>query len=149
MKKFLMVSGIAFWAFVVVAIIIFIWSIHFDATSKAYVDQNIPIIVSTWSEGELLKLASPEFKSAISKDQSDKTWSNFMKLGALEKYNGSKGQAYVNGSFWTGKNGEKRIQITAKYVASVDFHNGSVKIFVDLVRENGEWKIYYFSVNQS
>jgi hypothetical protein len=147
MKKFLMISGIIFWVLVVTFVGLLICGTHFDTTSKAFVDQNVPVIISTWSEQELLKKASPELKAVVSNQQADKTWTEFTKLGVLKRYNGSEGQASANGSFWDGKNGKKGFKITAKYVAQADFQNGSPKITIDLIRQGGEWKFYSFYVD--
>jgi heme/copper-type cytochrome/quinol oxidase subunit 2 len=153
MKKFLMVSGVVFWVLIVIGAVFF-GCAHYrgsqlDASSKAYVDKNIPVIISTWSEQEMLKYASHEFKAVVSNNQSkfDQTWTGFEKLGALKKYNGSKGQSYQNAFFLVGRNGKKGYETTAEYVAGAEFQNGNVEISIDLTRENDEWKIYGFHVN--
>jgi hypothetical protein len=147
MKKILIVSGIVFWVLIFIVAAFFIWGMYLDTTSKAFVDQNVPVIISTWSEQELLKKASPELKAVVSNEQSDKTWTGFTKLGALKKYKGSKGSSYQNAAFLTGKNGKRGYEITAKYVAEADFQNGRAKISIDLIRQSGEWKFYSFYVD--
>lgn len=39
-----------------------------DASSKAYVETNVPAIISTWSKEELLKRASPQLLKIINDD---------------------------------------------------------------------------------
>jgi hypothetical protein len=155
MKKFFYISGIIFWTLILISSAYFafraIRGSRLDASSKAYVDKNIPIIISTWSEQEMFKCGSSEFKAAVSSPDKqaffDQTWSGFTKLGALKKYKGSEGQSYQNLFFFTNskRNG---YHVSAEYIADADFENGSAKITVDLVQENGEWKIYYFSAHQ-
>jgi len=147
MKKFLMISGIVFWVLILIIAAFFIWGIHLDATSKSFVDQNVPVIVSNWSEQELLKKASIELKAIASNERADKTWTGFTKLGVLKKYNGSKGRSNQNAIFLPGKDGRIGYEVTAKYVAEADFQNGSAKITIDLIRQNGEWKFFSFDVD--
>src|SRR5665213_2823000 len=100
MKKFLMISGIVFWVLILIVAASFGIGAYrgtkLDASSKAYVDKNVPVIISTWSEQEMLKCASSEFKAVVSSNQSkfDQSWTDFEKLGALKSYDGSKGQSY-------------------------------------------------------
>jgi hypothetical protein len=155
MKKFFYISGIIFWTLILIGAVYFVFNVirgfRLDASSKTYVDKYVPIIISTWSEQELLKCGSSEFKTAVSNPEKqkffDQTWNGFTKLGTLKEYNGSEGQSHQNLFFYTNskRNG---YHISAEYIADADFQNGSAKITIDLVQENGEWKIYFFSVHQ-
>jgi hypothetical protein len=149
MKKFLMISGVIFWVLVFIAAAFFIRGMMLDASSKAYVDKHIPVILSTWSETEILKCASIELKAVMSDKQSgfDQALTNFSKLGALEKYNGSKGQAFEDAYFSVKKKGKRSFEITARYVVEASFQNGNAEIKVDLTRENGDWKIYSLNID--
>ena len=148
-----MISGIVFWVLIVIGAVFFGFCAYrgskLDASSKAYMDKNVPVILRTWSEQEMLKCASHEFKATVSNNQSkfDQAWTGFEQLGALKKYNGSKGQSYQDASYWIGKNGKKGYEVTAEYVADAEFQNGNVEIKVDLTQENGDWKIYSFHVD--
>jgi hypothetical protein len=158
MKKFLMISGVIFWVLIITAVAYFgfiAWiDSGFSASSQAFVDKNIPIIISTWSEQEALRFSSSGLKAEASNPEKQilfaRAWKNYESLGALKKYNGSKGQAYAYSSFFmgnTGKEPKNGFYVTAKYVAEADFQNGSAQITVYLIRENGEWKINDFSVD--
>ena len=56
-----------------------------DKESKAYANSAIPVIVTTWSEKELLDRASPEFKQAVTIDQLDRLFRWVSSLGQLQK----------------------------------------------------------------
>jgi hypothetical protein len=92
-----------------------------DASSKDYVDKNIPLIVASWSKNELLKRASPQLLDAINEkpDQADRLFQGFAKLGAMRSYDGSKGESTVS---YTNKNGKV---ISASYIANAKFENGA------------------------
>jgi hypothetical protein len=57
-----------------------------DASSKAYVEENIPAIISTWSKDELLKRASPQLLKIINEkpEQTDQLFQKFSKLGPMQ-----------------------------------------------------------------
>src|SRR5476649_2090265 len=69
-----------------------------DASSKAYVDENVPTIISTWSKQELLTRASPQLLKVVNEkpEQLDQLFRMFSKLGAMRSYDGSKGDSNVS-----------------------------------------------------
>ena len=112
-----------------------------DASSKAYVDSQIPAIVSDWSEEQLLKRAAPELLRVITdKKQLDQLFENLSRLGKLKRYGGSKGEANI---LLTLKQGRV---ITASYVAHAEFENGPAQIAVRLIRHGSQWQLLYFNV---
>jgi len=113
-----------------------------DASSKAYVDKNIPIIITNWSKIDFEQQTSPEFRKKVSDDQIAQLFAMLpYKLGAFRSYEGCKGQANINVST---KGGEL---ITASYVAYATFQHGKAEIQVKLIQEEANWKILYFYVN--
>ena len=114
-----------------------------DASSKAYVDKNLPLIVSNWSKRDLLKQASPQLLTIINEnpDQIDRLFKGLARLGALRSYDGSKGDANIS---YTNKDGKL---ITAFYIANATFENGSAQITVRLIQVSGQWKFLMFQVN--
>lgn len=114
-----------------------------DASSKAYVDGQIPVIVSSWSEDEVFKRAAPELQRVMttSKTQIDRVFERFSHLGKLEHYDGAKGEANILVNL---KQGEV---ITASYVASARFENGPARITVRLIRHGDQWQLLNFKVN--
>jgi hypothetical protein len=111
-----------------------------DASSKAYVDANVPAIISTWSWSELRKLASSEFRETLNDDQMNLFLPKLKQLGSFQKYDGSTGQSYIS---LTIKNGKV---ITAHYTASAIFQNGPAEIHIGLILKNGQWEINSFDV---
>ncbi len=114
-----------------------------DESSKAYVDTNVPIIVSSWSKEELLKRSSPQLLAVVNKspEQIDQLFKKLSTLGAMQHYEGSKGQAYLFFNYPQGKS------VTAKYVADAKFEHGEANIQIQLVQTSGEWQIINFHVN--
>jgi hypothetical protein len=145
MKKFLLVLG----GLTLFLIILFVGNICYmaikgpqlDASSKAYVDANIPTIISSWSEDELLKRASKELQENLAGQQGNNFFSKVKQLGKYQSYEGCEGQSYINYSLKYGK------VITALYTANANFQNGKAKIKMELVWRNGQWQIAMITVN--
>ena len=147
MKKFLLIfGGIALIALLLATIFIG-YSVYkgrsLDASSKEYVDNTVPMIVSSWSKDELLKRASPQLLQVISEkpDHLDSLFHGFAKLGAIRSYDGSRGEANVS---YTNKSGKV---ISASYTADVKFENGNAQIRVRLVQVSGSWQFLMFNVD--
>ena len=102
-----------------------------DKQSKAYVDGAVPRILSNWDESEFLSRVSPEFTQAVDKQELDKLYTSFRKLGKLRTYEGSKGQSSV----------------IAVYTCKADFDTGPADIKVSLIQHGGRWEIAGFDVN--
>ncbi len=90
MKKFLSVIGGLFLVLVVVVVGFIGYAAYqgrgLDASSKAYVEANVPPIISTWSKDELLKRSSPQLLKIINEkpDQLDQLFQKLSKLGAMQ-----------------------------------------------------------------
>jgi len=122
MKKLLIAVGVSSVALVVVIAAFIGYAAStgraLDRESKAYVDDVVPAIVSSWNEQELLSRASPEFhRAAVSADVA-RLFCWFRMLGRLEKYEGSKGQASIGLMPQTGK------VVSANYIAKAVFDAG-------------------------
>lgn len=147
MKKFLaIVGGIALVAILLIGGFVGYSAYQgraLDASSKEYVDKNIPLIVSSWSKDELLKRASPQLLKIVAEkpDQIDHLFQGFAKLGAMWSYDGSKGDSNVS---YTNRAGEV---ITAAYIADTTFENGGAQISVRLIQTSGSWQFLLFNVN--
>jgi hypothetical protein len=112
-----------------------------DASSKAYVDESVPAIISTWSKDELTKRASPQLRHESSDDQIATFFSSLSdKLGAFKSYDGAKGQSY----HFMSTNGTT---VTADYLAEATFQNARVEVKIDLTRTDQAWKILGFHVD--
>ncbi len=147
MKKLLLVGAI-----ILVAVLSVIGSIvayvvsagsGLDESSKAYVDANIPVIASQWSEEELLKRSSLQLLDLIKKNptQLDQVFKKLATLGALKQYGASKGQAVLSFNVPNGKT------VTAKYVADAKFEHGDANFQIQLVQTDGQWQIINFHVD--
>lgn len=113
-----------------------------DASSKAYVQANVPAIVSPWSKQELLKRASPQLLEQIRKHPGkiDRMFQQLSSLGAMQR------MGSVAGESNTSYNLPDSESITAAYVLRAVFANGSVDIKVRLILQKGKWKFLNFYV---
>jgi hypothetical protein len=113
-----------------------------DASSKQYVDETLPIIVAHWDKEELLKRASPEFKTVATSEDTDALFAQLQsKLGALVKYDGAKGGSNMSYTTQYGK------VISANYKADAEFERGKAEIEFKLIQHDGEWQVLGFHVN--
>jgi hypothetical protein len=145
MKKAFQVLGVLF-VVLLLALGIFIGvAAHngskLDASSKEYVDANVPPIVNAWSTTELLKRASPELRKVASPSQLTQLFAKLSLLGSLTKYEGAKGDSFVS---FTPKEGKV---ITANYEAAATFEKGPATIKIGLIQESGQWMILKFYVD--
>ena len=147
MKKFLSIVGGIFLV-LVLALAGFVGYAAYqgrglDASSKAYVEVNVPLIVSTWSKDELLKRSSPQMLKAVNEKPEllDQLFKKLSALGAMQSFSGVKGDSQV---FY---NAGKDKVTTASYVADAKFENGEAHIAVRLIMVNERWQFLLFNVN--
>jgi len=116
-----------------------------QASSKAYVEANVPAILSTGSKDELLKRSSPQLLKSVDENPSqlDRQFQNLAKLGAMRKFGDVRGYAT---NFTTNQD---RIVITAFYVATAKFENGEGHISVRLLQSHGQWQFLRFNVDSA
>ena len=149
MRKFLTIVG-ALFLVLLVAIASFIGYAAYqgrglDASSKAYVEANVPPIISTWSKIELLKRASPQLQKIVDEkpEKLDQLLQKLSKLGALKSFGDVKGSANIA---YTSTEGKLTI---AAYVGAAKFENGEGTITVRLIQSptSGQWQLLYFFVD--
>jgi len=147
MKNVLMIIGMfAIGCFVCIAILVgtFIYfGMKYDSSSRAYVDANVPPIISNWSTSELQKRESDQFRNATSDDKLNELFVVFNRLGPMKTYDGATGDSNMSATSGSG------FQVTARYVVSATFQNGKAEILVNLILVQGQWQILGFRVNSS
>jgi hypothetical protein len=145
LKKVLMWLGGAFLMLVVLVGALFGYFAYvgssLDASSKAYVDESVPAIISTWSKGELLKRSAPQLRKVVNEDQLNQLFAKLSQLGKLQTYEGSKGDSNISLTTQAGR------VITASYVANAKFDKGPAQVTIRLIQSYGQWQILYFFVN--
>jgi len=146
MKRTLQVLGAILTVLVVVigGVIAYFFYVgpQLDASSKAYVDENVPLIVKAWSEEELWLRAAPELKEVLTREQVASLFGKFSKtLGNLQRYEGSTGDATLAFVLDKGK------VITARYRAKTEFERGSAVVNVALIQHDGQWQLLGLHVN--
>jgi hypothetical protein len=115
-----------------------------DTSSKAYIEENIPAIISTWSKDELLKRSSPQLLKVINEkpEQLDQLFQKLSKLGPMLSLGEVKGDSNVS---YTTQNGKVT---TAAYVATAKFKNAEGRITTRLIQSPaGQWQISLFRVD--
>ena len=121
---------------------LFNYGANFDKESKAFVDQEVPAIISSWNEQKLISNADPKLLKVTSPDKIHQLLVYLSShLGTMTKYNGSQGQAAVitnNGVTTT----------SADYAANADFQKGSADITITLLQhpDDKKWYIIRFHV---
>jgi hypothetical protein len=116
-----------------------------QASSKAYVEANLPVIISTGSKDELLKRSSQQLLKSADENpnQMDQQFQILAKLGAMQKFGDVKGYAT---NFTTNQD---RIVIIASYAATAKFENGDGHISVRLIQSHGQWQFLQFNVDSA
>jgi hypothetical protein len=147
MKKFLSIVGGLFLLLILVVAGFIGYAAYqgrgLDASSKAYVEANIPPIISTWSKDELLKRASPQLLKIVNEkpEQLDQLFQKLSRLGAMKSFGDVKGDSNVSYTTQDGK------VTTASYIATAKFENGDGRIAVRLIQLSGQWQLLLFHVN--
>lgn len=145
MKKVLIALGAIFLVILILAAvgigIVAVKGSALDKQSKAYVDGAVPIIVAAWDEQELLSRASPEFVQTIKKEDLDRLYVMFRKLGRLRDYQGAEGQCYMSVTTQNGK------RTTAEYTAKASFDAGPAVIKISLIKHGDQWQIVGFHID--
>lgn len=147
MKKFLSIAG----GFFLVVILAFggifgymAWQGRgLDASSRAYVKANLPAILSTWSEDELVKRSSPQMVKILDKnpEQTNELFKKFSMLGTMQSLGKVKGDSNVFYSTHHGK------VTTASYDCEAKFQKGEAHVAVGLIFLSGRWRIQRFNVS--
>ena len=147
MKKFLSIVGGIFLLLVLVVAGFIGYAAYqgrgLDASSKAYVEANIPPIISSWSKDELLKRSSPQLLKILNENpgQLEQLFQKLSKLGAMQSFGEVRGDSNVSVTTQNGK------VITASYLAKAKFKNGEAQIAIRLIQLSGQWQILLFNVN--
>lgn len=146
MKKLLIGLGIVFLCLLILGIIGILISANsgskLDKSSKAYVDEVAPIILTSWNTQELLNRASPELLKFVPIDKLNTLFNMLSeKLGRLKEYKGSEGEAKINIIFPGGRT------VRAEYIVRAVFEKGDAEVMVTLIQHNNKWRIQGFHVS--
>ncbi|MGP0591792.1 hypothetical protein ACTRXD_04520 [Nitrospira sp. T9] len=134
MKNFLSIIGGIFLVFILIGFgVIAYAAFHgraLDASSKAYVEANLPVILDTWSTNELLKRSSPQLLKAVNEkpEQFDQLFRKLSHLGALRFFSDVKSDSHIS---FTTEHGKVTI---ASYVVNATFENGDGRINTRLIQ---------------
>jgi hypothetical protein len=115
-----------------------------DASSKAYVEESLPAIISTWSKDELLERSSPQLQKIIDEkpEQLDQLFQKLSQLGPMQSFGEVKGDSNIS---YTTQNGKV---ITAAYAVTAKFKNGEGRVTARLIQPPaGQWQFLQFNVN--
>jgi hypothetical protein len=147
LKKTLRRAGLVC-AIALLSIVIFVSVVEYngnrlDKESKSYADAAIIAITSHWNEKDLIVRASPQLLATMKDPAAVQSMMGMLgSLGALKKYEGSRGEARID------FHGPHGYTLTALYVARADFSGGPVQITIALIKIDGVWKILRFYVTK-
>jgi hypothetical protein len=109
--------------------------------AKSWIDTNIPQIITNWSKDSFLNSASSKLISTIKDTDIDKMLSDSKSsLGSMVRYNGSAGKIVISVN-------PLNKTIIGTYTVNADFQKGSANFLIDLIQENGTWKIFNFHID--
>jgi hypothetical protein len=145
MKKVFTILGAIFAVILVIIVIaaaIFIpRALKLDRDATAYIQSEVPKIVEHWNPQALSDRASPELlKVPKYKDEIDRYFEMFSKLGALKHLDAPKGAVYSGTYTGTGS------YTVGNYTAGADFEKGKATIKMQLMRVGETWKINSFYI---
>lgn len=112
-----------------------------DASSRTYLDENLPPILSTWSTQELRSRASSQLLDVFNDEQARLLFKKLSALGELRKYGDVKGEANIAFTPDAGR------VITAIYSARAHFENGDAVVRVRLILQDDQWRFLSFYVD--
>ena len=112
-----------------------------DVESKAFVDDAVPAIVTSWSKEQLLDRATTELRANAKPDQLAIFFDRLSRLGALVHYDGATGAATMSYFTFSGST------VSATYVANAEFQNGQASFKITLLKRDGQWLIHNFHVD--
>jgi hypothetical protein len=120
-----------------IACIVYIGTV-LDAQSKAFVDDTVPALATSWQKEQLLSRTAPEFRSEARQGELTLLFQSLSRFGKLFEYQGAIGNAYLSYASAT---------ISAAYTAKAKFQNGDALFEIWLLKRNGRWMIYDFHVD--
>jgi hypothetical protein len=145
MRKLLLALGVLMLTLIVVlgagfAIVAYKGS-ALDAESKAFVDEAVPAIASHWDSRALVDRSTAELRRNAPPEKIAQLFATLSRLGPMVHYDGCKGDATM--SYFTGTGGT----VSAAYVASARFQNGTATFRILLLKRDGRWLIHNFHVD--
>lgn len=145
MNKVFTILGVTFAVILVVIVIaaaIFIpRALKLDHDATAYIQSAVPQIVAQWNPQALSDRATPELlKDPKYKDEVDRYFEMFSKLGALKHLDTPKGTVYSGAYTGTGA------YTLGNYAAEAEFEKGKATIKIQLLRVGDGWKINGFRI---
>lgn len=145
MKKVFTILGVIFAVILVIIVLvaaIFIpRTLKLDRDATAYIQNEVPKIVEHWDPQALTDRASPELlKVPKFKDEIDRYFDMFSKLGALKHLDTPKGAVYSGVYTGTGS------YTIGNYTSEADFEKGKAMIKMQIMRVGETWKVNSFRI---
>jgi hypothetical protein len=145
MKKVLEILGLVFLIVIIAAAGVFGYIAYsqkkLTASSRQFIDESIPKIVTDWDKNELISRSSPQLLEKIeSTDTVDKLFGNLKGFGSLKSISDAEGGATYFLS-------QKNKKATANYKITAEFEKGTAVISANLIQIGAEWKYLRFQVD--
>lgn len=144
--RFLKILGIIFLVFLIGGVscvsVVAVFGLKHDKACRAYLDSNVPQIVTSWDVEELIKQASPRLLNTVPREKVEALFRACReRLGPLQEYKGSKGRIHF------GANSKEGRLTTGQYVAEARFEKAVAQISILVILEGSQWRIGGFYVN--
>lgn len=144
MRRFLLVLGALALAGIIAAAVGLGMIVYqgrlLDAESKAFADQVIPAIITSRNMPALLDRLTPEVRDKVKPQELNAVFDGLSRLGPLLDYGGANGEATMTYAIGSGG------AVSARYIASARFKNGSATFQIVLQKRDGQWMIHSFHV---
>ena len=145
MKKVLTILGAILICVIVVGIVVFFGLYYYtsslDKEAKAYLDEVVPVIVSSWNPKKLINHSSPEFLQVFPAKKVELLFGAFSEqMGPLKEYNGATGKIKI------GISPRGNPIIIADYLADAVFEKAPAKIEIQMIWRDDKWQIVGFRV---
>lgn len=116
-----------------------------EASSRSYVESNLPLILASWSVETLQSHAAPQLLKAMNErpgrlETIREGFDHLSKLGIYQRLSGVQGRTFI---FTAGG----QTVISASYEATAHFENGAARIRVRLIQDAGAWRILEFATD--
>jgi hypothetical protein len=109
-----------------------------DRSGSAYTDNAVSQILNAWSDQELMKRASPQFREAVDQQELHAAFDVLShRLGLMQACSPAQGRVRRDGS----------AGVTASYELACRFDRGAATVHITLLRGADEWQILGFSVD--
>jgi hypothetical protein len=147
LSRFVYGLGILTLLVIVAAILTSIYAYYLahvlERPAEVYANDSIRAIIMTWSEDELIKRSSAEFRAGSTQGQLDHIFDTLRKLGKFQSYQGLERSrpkmTYLINQF----------TVMATLRAKATYEKGRIEVTITIIHRGPGWQIKDFDVDTS